>query len=95
MNIIFIVFFVICVIVIVRFGLYNIINLFADYTNVTGVIVRNYRNGKYVVKFYKNPWISTYVNVISDNIFIPEGTIVTIEKTGFFKYRIYCYITKD
>jgi hypothetical protein len=70
--------------------------MFTDYTNVTGKIDKNLGKGKYVVRFYRTPWIQTTVTVRDEyHDAIPEGTVVTLEKIGFNKYKIYCWITRD
>ena len=86
---------VISFILVIMFNLNNIINMFIDYSYITGVIDKNLGKGRYVVRFYRTPWMSTTVNAHSTNEFIPIGTTVTLEKDNMFSYKIYCWITKD
>jgi len=86
---------IISVILVIMFNMNNIINMFIDYSYITGVIDKNLGKGRYVVRFYKTPWMSTKVNAHSTNEFIPIGTTVTLEKENMFSYKIYCWITKD
>jgi hypothetical protein len=85
----------IVVILAIMFNMNNIINMFIDNSYITGVIDKNLGKGRYVVRFYKTPWIPTTVNAHSTNEFIPIGTTVTLEKKNMLYYKIYCCITKD
>jgi hypothetical protein len=85
----------IAVIIVIMFNMNNIINMFTDYSYINGVIDKNLGKGRYVVRFYKTPWMSTTVNAHSTNEFIPIGTTVTLEKKNMLYYKIYCCITKD
>ena len=96
MSIILIVSFVIAIMIVVKLSFVNLVNMFTDYTNVTGKIDKNLGKGKYVVRFYRTPWLQTTVTVKDEyHDAIPEGTVVTLEKIGFNKYKIYCWITRD
>ncbi len=85
----------IVVVLVIMFNTNNIINVFIDYSYIPGVIDKNLGKGKYVVRFYKTPWMYTTVNAYSTNEFIPIGTTVTLEKDNMCYYKIYCWITKD
>ena len=96
MSIILIVSFVIAIMIVVKLSFVNLVNMFTDYTNVTGKIDKNLGKGKYIVRFYRTPWLQTTVTVKDEyHDDIPEGTVVTMEKICFNKYKIYCWITMD
>ena len=86
---------ILIIMLLVKFSLNTLIDMFTDYTNVTGMIEKNLGKGKYIVKFYKTPWVSTTIKVHSTNALIPVGTTVTLEKESMFSYRIYCWISMD
>ena len=87
--------FILVIMLLVKFNLNTLINMFTDYTNVTGMIEKNLGKGKNIVKFYKTPWVLTTIKAYSTNALIPVGTTVTLEKESMFSYRIYCWISMD